>query len=339
MAEKTAEIAVIGAGSWGTALAFLLAGKGVKVNLWGHREAHITALASDRENRRYLPGFSFPEKLQPQKDLSVALAGADTVVMVVPSHCMRAVFSQIIEHLHPGVRIISATKGIENDSLQTMTEVMVSLLADSDISCDIPVGVLSGPSFALEVVKGMPTLVSIGFADVNVAKEQQQIFGTSFFRSYTSVDVLGLELSGALKNVIAIAAGMCDGLNFGANARAALITRGLAEITRLGVNMGADPATFAGLSGIGDLILTCTGELSRNRTVGFELGKGKRLETVIAEMKMVAEGVKTTRSAWHLARSKGVEMPITEQVYQILYNDVPCLDAVKKLLGRELKAE
>ncbi len=339
MAEKTAEIAVIGAGSWGTALAFLLAGKGVKVNLWGHREAHITALASDRENRRYLPGFSFPEKLQPQKDLSVALAGADTVVMVVPSHCMRAVFSQIIEHLHPGVRIISATKGIENDSLQTMTEVMVSLLADSDISCDIPVGVLSGPSFALEVVKEMPTLVSIGFADVNVAKEQQQIFGTSFFRSYTSVDVLGLELSGALKNVIAIAAGMCDGLNFGANARAALITRGLAEITRLGVNMGADPATFAGLSGIGDLILTCTGELSRNRTVGFELGKGKRLETVIAEMKMVAEGVKTTRSAWHLARSKGVEMPITEQVYQILYNDVPCLDAVKKLLGRELKAE
>jgi glycerol-3-phosphate dehydrogenase (NAD(P)+) len=339
MVENTSKIAVIGAGSWGTALALLLARKNLDVALWGHRESHVEALRSERENRSYLPGFPFPKSLHAESDLARAVSGAHTVVMVVPSHSCREVFRQMVVFLRPGVRIISAIKGIENETLQTMSEVIVSVLAESGFSGDIPVGVLSGPSFALEVAKQLPTAVSIGFADIDVAQEQQQLFGTSYFRVYTSVDVLGLELSGALKNVIAIATGMCDGLNFGLNARAALITRGLAEIQRLGVKMGADPATFAGLSGMGDLLLTCTGSLSRNRTVGLGLGEGKKLDEVVAELGMVAEGVKTTRSGYNLARREEVEMPILEEVYKILYEDEPCLEAVRSLLGRELKAE
>ncbi len=333
------KIAVIGAGSWGTALALLLSSKGLNVSLWGHRKEHIENLIRERENSRYLSGFLFPETLIPQIELGEAVKNADTIVMVVPSQSCRSVFAEMIPYIKDNAVIISAIKGIENRTLQTMTAVMSDELQKDSCNKNISLGVLSGPSFALETAKQLPTAVTIGFSDSNIAKEMQHLFSTDYFRVYSSIDVLGLELSGALKNVIAIATGMADGLKFGLNARAALITRGLAEITRLGKKMGAEPATFAGLSGIGDLLLTCTGSLSRNRSVGLALGKGKRLDDIISEMKMIAEGVKTAQSAYELAAREGIEMPILEQVYTILYKNEPCPDAVQKLLQRELKEE
>lgn len=327
------KVAIIGAGSWGTALALLLARKGIAVELWAHRQEHVDQLRLWRENRAYLPGFFFPQLITVTADLNEAVLAASFVVMVVPSHVFRSVFVLLKAFLPPGAVIVSATKGIENDSLMTMTQVMAD---------ELPGGlyaVLSGPSFAREVAEEKPTAVTVAARELAVAAQVQDVFFTERFRVYSSTDVIGVELGGPLKNIVAIAAGICDGLGYGTNTRAALITRGLAEITRLAVKMGASPLTMAGLAGLGDLVLTCTGDLSRNRSVGLKLGHGMTIAAIQDEMRMVAEGVKTTRSAWHLAQKMGVEMPILEQVYQVLYEGKSCTDATRDLLERGGKNE
>lgn len=335
--NKAQDIAVIGAGSWGTALALLLGKKGHSVRLWGHRLEHVAAIQENRENLAYLPGFPFPDTITPTADISTAVKAASIICMVVPSHCYRVVFEQVLSAAPPAAIFVSATKGIENDSLNTMTQVMES--CSTRRGREINSAVLSGPSFAKEVADEVPTAITIGSKQAKIAQELQDVFSTDYFRVYTSSDIIGLELSAALKNIIAIAAGICDGLDFGTNARAALITRGLAEMTRFGVQRGAEKETFYGLSGLGDLVLTCTGALSRNRYVGIELGKGKKLDQILKEMTMVAEGVKTTKSVFDMVNKNQLDMPILEQVYKILYEDKNCLLAVKDLLGRALKPE
>lgn len=336
MKQSRGHIAVIGAGSWGTALAKLLSDKGERVALWAHRQEQAAAIARDRENRLYLPGYSLNQELTSSADFCKTVTDCKAVVMVVPSHVFRTVFLSLQPFLPPEALILSATKGIENETLLTMTQVIREL---STMAVLVKEAVLSGPSFAKEVALGLPTAVTVASSDASTAIYFQELFATERFRVYTSADTMGLELGGALKNIIAVAAGICDGLGFGTNTRAALITRGLAEIIRLGVAMGANPLTFAGLGGLGDLVLTCTGELSRNRTVGLWLGKGKGLSEILTEMHMVAEGVKTTKSAYFLAKRHTVEMPITEQVYQVLYENRSPLDAVKELLSRDVKKE
>ena len=331
-------IAVIGAGSWGTALAILLGDKGFGVDLWADRPDHVAGLLRDRENTTYLPGFPLPTTVRPTADLAQAVSGKAVVVMVVPSHVYREVFTLLAPHLAPNAAIISATKGVENETLLTMNQVMAEVLATRGPFRGT-LGVLAGPSFAKEVAAGIPTAVTVAAPTIEGARFFQDIFHTERFRVYAGTDVIGMELGGALKNIVAIAAGICDGLGYGTNTRAALITRGLAEITRLGVAMGAKPLTFSGLAGMGDLVLTCTGDLSRNRQVGLKLGQGKTLQQILAEMEMVAEGVKTTRSAMALAKKIGVEMPILEQVYAMIYEDKPCAEAVQALLGRDSKEE
>jgi glycerol-3-phosphate dehydrogenase (NAD(P)+) len=333
------KIAVIGAGSWGTALAILLGNKGFGVDLWAHRPEHVAALLRERENTTYLPGFLLPTTVCPTADLAQVVSGISVVVMVVPSHVYREVFTLIAPNLAPGAAIISATKGVENETLLTMNQVMAEVLTRENPGFRGQFGVLAGPSFAREVAAGIPTAVTVAAPTIEGARFFQDIFHTERFRVYAGTDVIGMELGGALKNIVAIAAGICDGLGYGTNTRAALITRGLAEITRLGVAMGAKPLTFSGLAGMGDLVLTCTGDLSRNRQVGLKLGQGKTLQQILAEMEMVAEGVKTTRSAMALARKIGVEMPILEQVYAMIYKDKPCAEAVQALLGRDHKEE
>ncbi len=338
--KNNPKIAVIGAGSWGTALAVLLSGKDYIVDLWGNRKEHIDCLINDGENKKYLPGITFPNKLKPVHSLKKAVEGTPLIVMAVPSHSYRCVFLEMVPFLSSNCRIISAVKGIENDTLKTMTQVMAEILAEKNLGYkNIELGVISGPSFAKEVAQEIPTAVTIGFQNLQTAKEIQKIFVTDYFRVYASRDIIGLEISASLKNIIAIAAGVCDGLGYGLNTRAALITRGLAEIQRLGTALNADPATFSGLSGLGDLLLTCTGNLSRNRTVGLKLGEGKTLDQIKNEMSMVAEGIKTTQSAYDLAQKMKIEMPILEQVYNIIYKGKNCSEAVKDLLKRELKVE
>ncbi len=333
---KIENVALLGAGSWGTALALLLARKGLKVTLWDRDTDHIGRLALDRENKRHQAGHPFPDCLELSDQLSTTVSGKQCVVMVVPSHGYREVYRQTYPFLNNGCVVVSATKGIEIGSGQTMTGIMEK---ESHGPRELHLGVLSGPSFAAEVADRQPTAVTTAFADPEAAEAVQRLFSTETFRVYSSGDVIGLEISGAMKNVIAIAAGICDGLHYGLNTRAALITRGLAEITRLGVALGADPQTFAGLGGLGDLVLTCTGDLSRNRTVGLKLGSGLTLPEALAQMTMVAEGVKTTESCYKLARELKVEMPILEQVYQVLYQNKKCEDAVLELFQRELKKE
>ena len=334
--EKIKKTAVIGAGSWGTALAKLLADKGEEVVLWGHRPEHVKQIRQERDNRQYLAGAILPQNLILEQDLNLAVKGAQCVLMVVPSHGYREVFTRLLPSLAPNTLLVSAVKGIEVGTRQTMTQLMAQ---EAGSSAHLYFGVLSGPSFAREVADHQPTAVTVSFADLQAARTIQHLFATDYFRAYTSTDVIGLEISAAMKNVIAIAAGICDGLGFGLNTRAALITRGLAEITRMGVAMGADPFTFSGLGGLGDLVLTCTGNLSRNRTVGLKLGEGKSLSTALGEMTMVAEGVKTTKSCYNLAEGLGVEMPILEQTYQVLYKGKDCRQAVQELFQRNLKEE
>lgn len=329
-------IAVIGAGSWGTALAKLLGDKGKQVALWGHRPEHVEPMARFRENKVYLPGFFLPKNIHITSRIEEAIEGATLIVMVVPSHVFRGVFSILCPLLQPDTYIVSAAKGIENESLMTMIQVMEDILA---VDAMVNLGVLSGPSFAKEVAGGTPTAVTVAAKTKEIALSFQEAFSTELFRVYTSTDIIGLELGGPLKNIVAIAAGICDGLGYGTNTRAALITRGLAEITRMGVAMGAEPLTFAGLAGLGDLVLTCTGDLSRNRQVGWMLGRGKKLDDILAEMNMVAEGVKTTKSAWRLAAQLQVDMPILEQIYKVIYENKSCADAVTDLLARDLKEE
>lgn len=330
-------IAVIGAGSWGTALAKLLADKGYQVNLWAHHDEHAAAINLAHENVKYLPGFSLREGIRATSDLQQAVTGGHPVLMVVPSHVFRLVFQRLVPFLDGEPLVISAVKGIEDESLMTMSQVMDEELNRAGKRARV--GVLSGPSFAREVAAGIPTAVTVAARTMEIADAMQRLFFTERFRVYTSTDMIGQELGAALKNIVAIAAGISDGLGYGTNTRAALITRGLAEITRLGVKMGAKPLTFSGLGGLGDLVLTCTGDLSRNRTVGLKLGQGLSLARILAEMEMVAEGIKTTQSAWKLARREGVEMPILEQIHHVLYEDKPCGDAVHALLTRDQKQE
>ncbi|MDY0039752.1 MAG: NAD(P)H-dependent glycerol-3-phosphate dehydrogenase [Desulforhabdus sp.] len=329
-------IGVIGAGSWGTTLAQLLAAQGHLVDLWVYEEDLCTIIAETRENTLYLPGFRLDGKLFPHNDLEGVVAGHSLLVMVVPSHVYRRVAMQMLPFLEKNTLIVSATKGIENETLLTMSGIWKELLRASD---SVGLACLGGPSFAREVIQKVPTAITAAADDLETAKLVQEVFSTPYFRVYTSLDKVGLELAGALKNVIALAAGASDGLGFGHNSRAALITRGLAEIARLGVKMGAHPLTFSGLSGVGDLVLTCTGELSRNRTVGFQLGQGRKLADILAEMRMVAEGVKTARSVHFLAQRMEVDMPISELVYQVLYEDKEPILAVQELLERNLKHE
>ncbi len=337
--KKNNKVAVIGAGSWGTAIAGILSEKGYITHLWGHRQEHIDRLRKEGKNARYLSEYTFNSNLLPTTNLQDAVTDTPLICMVVPSQHYRGVFKKLINKIDSNCAIVSAVKGIENESLSTMTQIMQEELAAYKIPNDIEHALLSGPSIAKELVAKTPTAVTDGCRNLETAKQLQNYFVTDFFRVYASKDVIGLELSAAFKNIIAIATGICDGIGFGHNTRAALITRGLAEITRIGIVAGADPQTFSGLSGMGDLILTCTGELSRNRTVGLRLGKGKKLDTILAEMKMVAEGVKTSLSGYKLAQRYDIEMPILEQVYQIIYEDKDCLKAVQDLLSRELKIE
>lgn len=335
---KIYKIAVIGAGSWGTALAKLLSDKGEFVYLWGHDKQLIADIQTHQVNRKYLPDVSLSQNLHVVNDLEV-VKDCQCVVMVVPSHAFGDVFKKLSPFLQENVFLVSAVKGIENNTLRTMTQIFQEVLKEKLRPQSYNAGILSGPSFAAEVAMRQPTAVTVAFSDENAAEAIQRLFSTEFFRVYTSNDVIGLEICSALKNVIAIAAGISDGLGFGLNTRAALITRGLAEITRLGVHLGAHPLTFSGLGGLGDLVLTCTGNLSRNRTVGLKLGQGKTLNQALSEMNMVAEGIKTTKSCYNLAKINDVEMPILEQVYHILYNQKDALKAVKELFNRDLKNE
>ncbi len=337
MKKKEIErIAVIGAGSWGTTLANLLAEKGHHVDLWVREEEVYQQIANEGINSAFLPGMKLDKGLHPVRSFEEALEGKEIIVMVVPSHVFREVLGRMIPYLRPEMSLISATKGIENHSLKIMSEVAEDVLLQGYgnlFAC------LAGPSFAREVIVKQPTAVTIACRDLTHAERLQRIFSTEFFRVYISDDLIGVQLCGALKNVIAIAAGAADGLGFGLNARAALVTRGLAEITRLGVAMGANPMTFAGLSGIGDLVLTCTGDLSRNRSLGLKIGQGMGLDEITRGMNMVAEGVRTSVSAYQMAKKIGTEMPIISQVYEILYEGKDPVVAVRELMTRELKKE
>jgi len=329
-------IAVIGAGSWGTALANLLAKKGLEVILWAYERELVERLQATWVNDLYLPEIKLDGRLQFTAELAAAVTGRQVVVLVSPSQVMRRVVEQLRPYLERDCLLVSAAKGIENDTLLLMSEVLEQVLGGAVASrC----AYLSGPSFAREVAAELPTAVAIAADEGEVARSAQELFHTDYFRVYTNPDVVGTELGGALKNVIALAAGVSDGLGFGHNARAGLITRGLVEMARLGAAKGAQAETFAGLAGMGDLVLTCTGDLSRNRTVGMELGRGRKLGEILSGMRMVAEGVKTTLSAYQLAQQLGVAMPITEQMYRILYADKPPRQAVSELMLRQQRAE
>ncbi len=330
-------IGVIGAGSWGTALADLLARIGHQVTLWAYEADLVVKMRENRENDVFLPDIRLHEKLEFTDSLAEAVKGRELLLLVPPSQLMRQVFRRLLPHLEDGRVLVSASKGIENQTLMTMSQVLQEELKNAGRQAQL--AFLSGPSFAREVANGLPTAVVAASDDEEVAELVQKVFSGERFRVYTNSDVIGIEFGGSLKNVMALAAGIADGLGFGANTRAALITRGLSEMTRLGVAAGAQAQTFAGLAGMGDLVLTCTGDLSRNRTVGLELGRGRPLQEILDGMKMVAEGVKTTVSTYQLASRLKVVAPITEQVYKILEEGKDPRQAVTDLLQRSLKAE
>ncbi|MCL6464062.1 MAG: NAD(P)-dependent glycerol-3-phosphate dehydrogenase [Acidobacterium ailaaui] len=327
-------IAVMGSGAWGTAIAISLARRGGhEVTLWAHAVEVSEGIREYGENRAFLPGFPIPKIISATSSIQEALDGAEIVVSVVPSHHVRATYTQFAPHLRPGQMLVSATKGIEDGSLLRMSQVILDVLGSFGLH--LPLGVLSGPSFAQEVAAGLPTAITIASDSTDLAAGIQREFGSQTLRLYTNDDLVGVELGGALKNVIAIAAGIAAGLGLGHNSVAAIITRGIAETTRLAVACGGRRETLAGLSGVGDLVLTCTGALSRNRTVGAELGKGRRLSEILAGLKgKVAEGVRTTSAALGLARRYGVEMPITEQVAAILNEEKSPQDAMRELMAR-----
>ncbi len=336
MTTRARQIAVIGAGAWGTALAWHLASRGARVRLWAFEPEVVASIGATRINERYLPGLALPAQIEATASLEEAGHGCEWVLFAVPSHAARAILVKLAPMLQEPVPIVSATKGIEEGSFKLMTQIMEEVLPQS---CHESLAVLSGPSFATEVARGLPTAATLaGRRDEVVANLQQALMGPGF-RIYRSADPIGVQLGGALKNVIAVAAGIVDGLGLGANARAALITRGLAEMVRLGAAMGADPRTFYGLSGIGDLVLTCTGELSRNHTVGVRLGRGESLDAILGTLSAVAEGVRTSRAAMGLADRHGVEMPIVREVHAVLFGGKPCRQAVADLMERSAKAE
>jgi glycerol-3-phosphate dehydrogenase (NAD(P)+) len=331
------EIAVIGAGAWGTSLAIVLGRKGThRVRLWAHEPEVVESISRRRTNEKFLPGHLIPEAVAVSSELERVVEGAEILVSVMPSQHCRALFERMRPLLPPEILVISATKGLEEGSLLRMSEVIRLVLKRESAA----IGALSGPSFAQEVARGDPTAITIASQDADLLRTVQQEFGDPRFRVYTNSDVVGVELGGALKNIIAIAAGICDGLGLGHNSVAALITRGLAEMTRLVVACGGRADTMAGLAGLGDLVLTCTGGLSRNRSVGAELGRGKKLPDIISNMHgMVAEGVFTTTAAVGLAHARGVEMPITQQMYAILHEGKSPREAIEHLMSRSGKSE
>jgi glycerol-3-phosphate dehydrogenase (NAD(P)+) len=329
-------IGVVGAGSWGTALANLLASKGYRIDLWVFERDVKEQIQQSGENSVFLPGFKLSDNLHPTNDLAKAVLDKDLILLVVPSHVVRDTTAKMAAYLSADTVVVSASKGIENKTHLTMTGVMQQTLTG------IPprqLAVLSGPSFAKEVARNLPTVVTVASQDATVAAMVQQAMVTPYFRVYTSEDIVGVELGGSIKNVIAIAAGVIDGLELGLNTRAALITRGMTEIRRLGLKMGANPRTFTGLAGFGDLILTCTGDLSRNHTVGKKIGQGQTVDHILGQMRMVAEGVKTAKSVYNLSRKLGVEMPISHEICRILYEDLSPREAVTRLMTRDLKQE
>jgi glycerol-3-phosphate dehydrogenase (NAD(P)+) len=331
------EIAIIGAGAWGTGLSIVLGRKGShRVRLWAHEQEVCESISQTRVNEKFLPGRPIPDYVSASNDLSRVLEGAQIIISVMPSQHCRSLFERMCPYLPAEAVIVSATKGLEEGTLLRMSEVIAQVLQGSVHR----VCALSGPSFAQEVARGDPTAITVASQNPDLARLIQREFSDSGFRVYTNDDVAGVELGGALKNVIAIAAGICDGLGFGHNSVAALITRGLAEMTRLAVACGGRAETMAGLAGLGDLVLTCTGGLSRNRSVGVELGRGKKLPEIIAAMHgMVAEGIFTTTAAVGLARARGVEMPITEQMHAILHEGKAPRQAIHELMTRSGKSE
>jgi len=326
-------LAIVGGGSWGTALAIVLAPRFERVRLWVYEADLAGRMQSSRENDVYLPGFKLPANIEPHNDLAATLQNAEIVLGVMPSHLARSLYKQMAPHLTSEVHLVSATKGIETGTLLRMSEVIGTVLKHP------LVGVISGPTFAREVARGDPTALVVASADRHLAESVQAAFSGPSFRLYTSADPVGVESGGAIKNVVAIGAGVCHGLGLGHNAVAALITRGLAEMSRLTLAMGGLPKTMAGLAGLGDLVLTCTGELSRNRMVGIELSKGRNLAEIVNSMKMVAEGIKTTSATVDLARRYSVEMPIAEQMHAMLQLGRPPKEAIRQLMERTLKGE
>ena len=328
--------AVIGGGAFGTALAKILVDAGSEVTLWAREPELVEAINTGHENTLFMPGFTLPETISATTDLEEAASGRDLVVIAVPTAFLRTVLGDAAQAISEHCMLVTVSKGIEVDSGLTMADVQREVLP---LPLHRNLAFLSGPSFARELLKRMPTTVSVAAQDLTLAERVQKALTTDYFRIYTTNDVIGVEVGGAVKNVMAIATGIVDGLGLGTNTRAALLTRGLAEITRLGVRMGANPLTFAGLAGMGDLVLTCTGDLSRNRQVGLKLGQGMTLDEILADMHQVAEGVRTTRSVYDLSHKLGVEMPIADQVFHILYRDKDPKIAVVDLMTRAPKHE
>ena len=342
-APSLSRVTVLGAGSWGTALALHAARRGAATTLWTRTPEHGEAMRAERRNPRYLTDFPFPDNLTPTSDLEAAVRGAELLICAIPSHGMRQAIKRVrgvLDAQHqadaPAPLYLVAAKGIEVDTLSNMHEVLTQELPQGH---GPNVTVLGGPSFAKEVAAGKPTTVVVGASQAEAGKRVQALLSGDGVRAYVTDDVLGVELGGTFKNVIALAAGLCDGAGLGDNARAGLITRGLAEISRLAMALGAHPATLSGLAGVGDLVLTCTGGLSRNRRVGIALGQGRKLQEILDEMGMVAEGVKNTKSAYKLAQQTKVDMPLVETMHAILYEGLDVRDAVGALMSRELKSE
>ena len=329
-------IGVIGAGGWGTALARILCEKGVEVTLWSRSERSFQDIQEKRENPFYLPGVTLPPSLKVTRSIEEAVSGKEMLICALPSHGVRDVMESAAPYVPSRAILICGTKGIEEKSLMTMGDVLGEIFGAPR---KVDFAFLSGPTFALEVAQGLPAAVTVAAFEDEVARKVQETLSTRSLRVYTSRDVIGVQMGGVVKNVIAIAAGISDGLGLGYNARAALVTRGLAEMTRLAVRMGADPLTLSGLPGLGDLILTCMGELSRNRKVGLEIARGRKLQKILDGTRMVAEGVRNTRSVYFLAQRLGVEMPIVEQMYLVLYDGKQPLEAVRDLMQRSLKPE
>ncbi|HLJ16617.1 MAG TPA: NAD(P)H-dependent glycerol-3-phosphate dehydrogenase [Bryobacteraceae bacterium] len=330
------KLAVIGGGSWGTALSIVLAHRFERVRLWVYENDLAGQMRTARENAVYLPGFRLPESVEVVTELAAAVEGCEIVLGVIPSHYARGIYEKLALAAHPAMLFVSATKGIETGTLLRMSEVIRSVIG---LRFPPRVAVLSGPTFAREVARGDPAAVVISSDDTEAAVTIQAAFSSPTLRLYTNSDPVGVEIGAALKNVIAIGAGICHGLGLGGNSMAALVTRGLAEIGRLAVAMGGRPATLAGLAGLGDLVLTCTGDLSRNRTVGIELARGRLLSEIVSSMRMVAEGIQTTFAAGDLARRHRVDMPIVQQMYAILKLGKPPRDAIRELMERTPKAE
>lgn len=329
-------LAIIGAGAWGTALAIVLAPRFSSIRLWVYEGDLAVRMKHSRENDLYLPGCPLPASVEPVSDLAAALEGADAVLSVVPSHLVRESYQRMLPFLSESMVFVSATKGLENHTLLRMSEVIREVLQPN---FKPRVAVISGPSFAGEVARSEPTALVVASADANVAGSIQAAFSGPTFRLYTSSDTIGVELGGSVKNVVAIGAGVLHGLGLGNNAMAALITRGLAEVTRLAVAMGGRVQTMAGLAGLGDLVLTCTGDLSRNRAVGMGLAHGRKLDEIIRSMKTVAEGIKTTNAVVDLAKRHSVEMPISAQMFQVLHFGHAPREAIQRLMERSLKGE